>query len=1488
MRTRGLGLLQFLLLLACGNAYAQNQYNLSHVANGSFGQGVFRTTFILFNNNDAGANAVLSITDDTGNPLTVNIPGLGTGNRFAIALDGGASRILQTDGSGSLAVGAAAVTSASNIGVSAIFTIYDSNGNFQTEAGVGVSSPATEFVIPVDASGAFNTGLALFNSGAGSASVTMILLNTSGTEFGRTTLPTPLAAGQHIARFVAGPGQLFPSTPANFRGTLVVQSTTPISALTLRQNSSQASPTYTSLPVVARNAAQTSMDFPQVANGAYGNISFRTSFLLFNISQSPATASLTLTQDNGSPFVVNLNGLGSSPQTNSTFSIPLNPGASVFLQTDGAGAGTAGSAVLTSNVPVGASTIFTVFGSQGQFLTEAGVGDSRPMNSLTVPVDVSDTFNTGVAFFNPGTSPQSITAKLLDQSGGILDTATVSLPAKNHVARFVSGAGQLFPSISSFQGTLAVSAPGGVAALTLRQYAGAANPTYTTLPVASGTATGRSAQSVYSVPMVADGTVAGGKRKTTLMLVNPGQTTVQVQLSLTKDDGSPLRISFPRLGAGNQFSFSINPGGTQILQSDGSGDGSSGAARIAASAPLRVSHTLSSFDASGNAVGSSSVAAPTPDLEFLIPVDSTSGVTTGVALFNPGPSDASVTCKFLDAQGTILKSAQLAVAANRKVTRFAAGDLFPDLGNTRGTLDVISSTPVAATAIRAYPASAVMTLLPAARRVSQQLSYYLPATADGTAPGRAVKTTFLLANTGSQAATVTLALSLDDGSPMSVSIPGPGSGSTFKTTLAPGAAAFWQTDGAGSYQTGAAVVTSDGPIGVGAVAGAYDGQGNLAAEAGLPDSALKSRFRVVFDTAGGSAPPAVLLLNPGSAALNARLTLLDAAGKPAGSAQIPSLAPGARLQGKLSDYFPTSTVQAGSVDIDSGGPVGGSLAALAISPNSGVLPISAAPAAEETWIGQALNVQTTLDATRKKSVDIGRAGGNLQLTDAAGNSFSLTIPPNALAGVQSITMTPVSSAAGLPGNKFAAGVQLEPDGLILNVPATLAIQTKSAVPADSAVPIGWHGSGHGLYLNFVLPDVDTMTLSLSHFSGAGVGQMSSDDLTAALMGIGNQIDLENSLIAHWILMAHYAIQHRQDPAPMFAKANAEFLNMFNTAIRPLLDLGLESQDLDVLRCAMENARAYLARGAALGLFGKGNAAADAIRAAVQSAIDRANTLYENKVKQVCGDTRDFLTGMELLLLAQKETAAGHADVAQDLVNTALKCPPTLEMDFSSEIQGTVTDIASGTFTGKISARVPVTGGLTKEALTTIQDPTKDLFTSFLFSGSARETYDLASATSSTGCAVTFPSLAPDTFKVNPQQGQQLSRIVYTFILNFDPTPLLRNGEQLSEFCPICQKKALDVEMLIDAGKPSETVTVTCLGHPFTLPPANMWWSLWVLQHLAPGTDLSFITGWDLFPDGVPLASKTITKTIPGPPGSDGTEKTTFTLINPPLQTVTKQ
>jgi hypothetical protein len=618
MRYKVLGVLLFTSFFFVSGAYAQNTYYLPQIENGTYGGGSAKTTFVVFNNTGTPATATLNLTDDNGNPFVVTI-GSVTDSSFPINLPPGATQILQTDGKGSLATGAAKVTSTSSIGVSAIFTLFDTNGSYVTETGVGSSDPQTDFVLPVDSTGFFNTGVGLFNNSGSSATVTMTLRDTTGAQAGSPLVLPSLANGAHKAGFFAGAGQFFPSI-TSFRGTLLVHSTAPIAAVVLRQYSSASKLGFTSLPVVPTSTTKTSLKLAQVVDG--GGI-VQTSFLIFNMSSSStANVTMTLTGNDGSPLSVTIPGLG----THSTFSgISLGPGASIFLQTDGSlSSVTAGAATITSNVPIGASGIFTIL-SAGAFQTEAGVGDSPVLTSFTLPIDITGNFDTGAGFFNPsGSTAATLTFRVYDANGVQVGAdLPQTVQPMNHLALYVD---QLFPSLSNFRGSLAVTSTSPVAAVTLR--VNNSPLSYTTLPVVSGTyagsgSTGGSAllskteTGITATSNVIKNEVLPSGFKLTGTVTGPGTATGVTAISgqsafagaYNSQTGKYLIV----LPAGTyNLSVSFTPTGVPTGQTVSVTQSVSGSVQVSADTTDNITFTgVSLFNVSGTVNGLANLTTPT-------------------------------------------------------------------------------------------------------------------------------------------------------------------------------------------------------------------------------------------------------------------------------------------------------------------------------------------------------------------------------------------------------------------------------------------------------------------------------------------------------------------------------------------------------------------------------------------------------------------------------------------------------------------------------------------------------------------------------------------------------------------------------------------------------------------------------------------------------------------------------------------------------------
>jgi hypothetical protein len=128
---------------------------------------------------------------------------------------------------------------------------------------------------------------------------------------------------------------------------------------------------------------------------------------------------------------------------------------------------------------------------------------------------------------------------------------------------------------------------------------------------------------------------------------------------------------------------------------------------------------------------------------------------------------------------------------------------------------------------------------------------------------------------------------------------------------------------------------------------------------------------------------------------------------------------------------------------------------------------------------------------------IGPQGGRVDALANDGTVYSLVVPEGALAFPTQIKITPLAQLNGSPlGGELIGGAQLEPDGLELAKPATLAIQGDRINPGPGRIAFGYHGGGEDFHLepfyrqppqSFEGYDPSkTILIPVSHFSGTGV------------------------------------------------------------------------------------------------------------------------------------------------------------------------------------------------------------------------------------------------------------------------------------------------------------------------------------------------------------------------------------------------------------------
>lgn len=221
---------------------SRTSFTLPHVANA----GNIKTQFVFFNLGSQAGTAIVDFTNDNGQPMSVTLDDGRTGSSFNIAVAGNGATFIETNGAGELKIGAVRVQSTVPMGVSAIFSILNAQGQTTVEAGVGDSPSFAEFSVPIDMTEGKKTGLALFNNSGGTVTLEFQARNADGNLLATRTYrqaPDSMVNLAHLARFA---DQLIAETAGRV-GQLGVFASGPISAIGLRQF--QASGILTTVPI---------------------------------------------------------------------------------------------------------------------------------------------------------------------------------------------------------------------------------------------------------------------------------------------------------------------------------------------------------------------------------------------------------------------------------------------------------------------------------------------------------------------------------------------------------------------------------------------------------------------------------------------------------------------------------------------------------------------------------------------------------------------------------------------------------------------------------------------------------------------------------------------------------------------------------------------------------------------------------------------------------------------------------------------------------------------------------------------------------------------------------------------------------------------------------------------------------------------------------------------------------------------------------------
>jgi hypothetical protein len=203
-------------------------------------------------------------------------------------------------------------------------------------------------------------------------------------------------------------------------------------------------------------------------------------------------------------------------------------------------------------------------------------------------------------------------------------------------------------------------------------------------------------------PQIADGTDMNGSWRTTFLLANRAAVPVSATVNLYDDAGAPMTLSVGGKHV-SQIQVDIPALGIARLQTDGVDTLKAGWAAVQAEEKLSGIAIFSFYDASHNLLSEVGANAIVPLRSMSVFVESGPGISTGVAIANPGlfTNPADVTLILRDSSSNEVARTSLSIPHLGHVAKYVS-ELFPSaaVGNFHGKIEIVSSAPVAVLSLR--------------------------------------------------------------------------------------------------------------------------------------------------------------------------------------------------------------------------------------------------------------------------------------------------------------------------------------------------------------------------------------------------------------------------------------------------------------------------------------------------------------------------------------------------------------------------------------------------------------------------------------------------------------------------------------------------------------------------------------------------------------------------------------------------------------------
>lgn len=201
--------------------------------------------------------------------------------------------------------------------------------------------------------------------------------------------------------------------------------------------------------------------FPQIADGINQDYTWKTTFFLVNRSSTTASATLSFYGENGSALQVNLQNINAS-----RFTYELPPSGTLSVSTAPISDLRSGWAMLSSNVKIDGTAIFSLTDRAGKLISNVTVPASPELDSFSLLAELQPGTNTGYALANAGNASATVTLTLRNNAGVRAAVKVITLQPMAHFSRFLT---ELFDMPKNFHGRVDFTCSRPILALGLLQ-----------------------------------------------------------------------------------------------------------------------------------------------------------------------------------------------------------------------------------------------------------------------------------------------------------------------------------------------------------------------------------------------------------------------------------------------------------------------------------------------------------------------------------------------------------------------------------------------------------------------------------------------------------------------------------------------------------------------------------------------------------------------------------------------------------------------------------------------------------------------------------------------------------------------------------------------------------------------------------------------------------------------------------------------------------